>query len=96
MRKRILVGGASLFAVFSAVSLTMPAPQQCLDVFNGVQKTTCTASTTKQSITWHAWVKGQSSSVQFHFLDLVELMFSPHVSETTQKQTSQENKSRFF
>lgn len=96
MRKFLLVLGASVIAALTAATVTLSAPQQCLDVFNGVQKTTCPASTSKQPITWRTWVKGQSGSMQFHFLDLVELMFSPQVTEPKQKKASQENKSHFF
>jgi len=96
MRKHLIIGGASIIATIAAFSLSLPSTQKCLDVFNGVQKTTCNATTAKPSVTWRAWVKGQSTSVQFHFLDLVELMFSPQVTESTQKKTPPENKSHLF
>lgn len=58
-----LVAAAGLF-IFS------PSAQHCLDANNDTSQQCLQAN--NQS--WFSWLKGQSRSTQFHFVDLLELI----------------------
>ena len=46
----------------------------------------CQAPSTK--VTWSNWFKGESRSTQFHFFDLIELLFSSSEEHTPQPTSS--------
>lgn len=64
--------------------------QQCDAVMHNLeskQGSACDAPS--EQVTWHSWATGQSRSTQFHFFDLLELLFSDS------KATKAESANRF-
>ncbi|RUO76577.1 hypothetical protein CWI84_11290 [Idiomarina tyrosinivorans] len=61
--------------------------QRCEDVLKTTETTTasqqCTAPAEK--ISWQSWLTGESRSTQFHFFDLVELLFGDQQSSYDKK-----------
>lgn len=95
MRKFILVSVTAATTLIGALIFAAPSQKSCNDVFNGVQHTLCGVSKVDAPVTWRAWFQGNSRSTQFHFLDLVELMFGDTVKDTAKKAAKSE-KSSFF
>ncbi|MCO4321137.1 hypothetical protein [Aliidiomarina quisquiliarum] len=95
MRKFIIASVTALATLTGTFILAAPNQKNCTDVFNGVQHTLCGASNIDTPVTWRAWLQGSSRSTQFHFLDLVELMFGDKVKDTAKK-TTKSDKSSFL
>lgn len=83
---------AGLFAVYcvwspanTPVSSISNSTQRCEALLASTEsielKDTCHPNTTQ--VTWGHWVKGESRSAQFHFFDLLELLFSSSDSQTS-------------
>lgn len=93
MRKFILVSLTALVTLLGAVLFAPPSKQSCSDIFNGVQHSACGTNNSHSLVTWRDWLQGKSRSTQFHFLDLVELMFGERVQESAKQQATSEKKS---
>ncbi len=93
MRKIILVSVTAATTLIGALILATPSQKSCTDVFNGVQLTLCGVTDIDTPVTWRAWLQGNSRSTQFHFLDLVELMFGDTVKDTAKKAAKNEKTS---
>lgn len=93
MRKFILVSLTALTTLLGALLFAPPSQQSCNDIFNGVQHSPCSVSNAHSLVTWRDWLQGKSRSTQFHFLDLVELMFGDKVTESAKQKVTSEKKS---
>ncbi|HLV49141.1 MAG TPA: hypothetical protein VKY35_08785 [Aliidiomarina sp.] len=96
MRKFILVSVTAVATLVGALMFAAPptatSQANCADVFNGVQPSLC-GGKINHSVTWRTWLQGKSRSTQFHFLDLVELMFGDKVKDTAKKKAQNEKNS---
>jgi Na+-driven multidrug efflux pump len=61
---------SALLIAVVGLFIFLPAAHSCLDSNNDTPKQCLQANT--QS--WFSWLKGQSRSTQFHFVDLLELI----------------------
>lgn len=95
MQKYFFLGIAALIWLISASILTASHPQ-CNATFAQVQRSLCGQIKEQSRITWRTWLQGKSRSTQFHFLDLVELLFGDRLKESTPKTTSNEPNTYFF
>ncbi len=81
MRKFILVSVTAAATLVGALLFAIPSQQSCAEAISGVQHALC-GGKVNHSVTWRTWLQGKSRSTQFHFLDLVELMFGDRVSDS--------------
>ena len=74
------LSGIALVAVLSSNALDNQVTGSCLKSANSSNETSLNITTCNsfmaEAVSWFDWVGGKSRSHQFHFLDLLELLYS--------------------
>lgn len=86
-----IIGGVFLALMLSPAWQTSTAniTQQCDQVLANVegQESRQLCEAPSKQVSWHTWATGQSRSTQFHFLDLVELVFGERMQQGSNEST---------
>jgi len=91
----VVMGGVFLALMLSPAWQTTTAniTQQCDKVLANVEaqnsRQICEAPA--KEVSWHTWATGQSRSTQFHFLDLVELVFGDRMQNSANESNQSKN-----
>lgn len=74
----LLLSAYLLWSPASSSSTVNNSNQQCEQLLSASEnvKTRTQCQSVSEQLTWMGWFKGESRSVQFHFIDLFELLFS--------------------
>lgn len=75
----VILGSILLVTMLSPVwqTQTVNVTQQCENILRHAEtNAAATCDAPSPQVTWGTWAIGESRSTQFHFLDLVELLFS--------------------
>lgn len=87
----LVVTSYLLWAPASPVTSVSNSTQQCEQLLANAESGNiakqCEAPA--NSVTWENWVKGESRSAQFHFIDLFELLFSSSDSKPSNQRFNQ-------
>ena len=77
----------------SPVTSVSNTTQQCEQLLTHTESTAATTQclAPSASVTWSNWVKGESRSAQFHFIDLFELLFSSNAQQRSKQQFNQQS-----